>query len=102
MPCSLRTRYKILPSSGLHVATSWQPVTESLRVEVCRRVVHILAASTVLPGRHQLIVDAACTSSWVAALSSLSTLTALTTMLVACLTLLIYHVHPVEVILGQV
>ena len=58
MARALSTRYQVLPASRLHVAASGQPVAESLRVEVGRGIVHVLASSAILACTHQLVVDA--------------------------------------------
>jgi hypothetical protein len=49
---ALSTWDEILSSSGLHISTSGQTVTESLRVEVGRGVVHVLTSSAILACTH--------------------------------------------------
>lgn len=92
MARALSTRYQVLPASRLHVAASGQPVAESLRVEVGRRVMHVLVASAILASAHQLVVDATGAPARRSAAS----------VAVVALALLVDHVHPVEIVLGQI
>ena len=89
---ALSTRYQVLSTSGLHVATCWQSVSKSLWIKIGGRIMHILTTSAILACAHELVVD----SSGASASSSLPSVT------VIRFSFLVDDVHSVEVVLSQI
>jgi len=90
MPCTLCTRYQVLSSSRLSVASGGQTVTKSLRIEIRRCIVHVFTTSTILACAHELVVH----SSGASARSLSASMSTFSLFGDDC--------HPIEVVLSEV